>query len=60
MDKLLADSLPLSAALLATDEEQYDKEASSLIAGLQKLSTQQLASKELLQVLESSHLPSSH
>lgn len=51
MDKLLADSLPLNAALLATDEEQYDKEASSLVAGLQKLSTQQLASKEILQVL---------
>ena len=51
MDKILADNVPLNAALLATDEEQYDKEATSLVTHLQKLSVQQLASKEILQVM---------
>ncbi len=50
MDKLLVESVALNAALLVADEEQYDKEATSLVAGLQKLSIQQLASKEILQV----------
>jgi hypothetical protein len=50
MDKIFADSSTLTASLLATDEEQYDKIASSLVTSLQKQSTQQLASKDLLQV----------
>ena len=56
MDKILTDSTPLSAALLATDEEQYDKEATSLVSALQKLSVQQLASKEALQVIQSARV----
>ena len=50
MEKLLTDSALLNTALLVTDEEQYDRLATSLVAGLQKLSSQQLASKEVLQV----------
>ena len=50
MDAIVTDSLALDAALLATDEEQYDKLASSLVAKLSRCSTQQLGSKDVLDV----------
>jgi hypothetical protein len=57
MDKIIAESSQLNAILLATDEEQYDKLATSTATGLSKLSVEQLASKEVLQV-DSIHLHS--
>ena len=50
MDTIFVDSLALDAALLTTDEEQYDKLATSLVARLNKLSIQQLGSKDVLDV----------
>lgn len=46
----MSDSDVLGPALLATDEEQYDKHATSLVAKLDKLPVQQLASKDALDV----------
>ena len=50
MDKIAADSSLLSPVLLGTDEEQYDKLATSLVTSLSKLQGQQLGSKDVLQV----------
>jgi hypothetical protein len=50
MEKIVADSLPLSQVLLDTDEEQYDKAATSLVSALSKLSAQQVGSKDALDV----------
>lgn len=50
MDKVISESEVLTPALLSMDEEQYDRHASSLVTKLTKLSAQQLASKEVLDV----------
>ena len=50
MDIIVAESSTLDAALLATDEEQYDKLATSLVGRLNRLLTQQLGSKDVLDV----------
>lgn len=50
MDKLIADGAALSPALLATDEENYDKLATSLAGKLQAVPSTHLASKDVLEV----------
>ena len=50
MDIIVAESSTLDAALLATDEEQYDKLASTLVGRLNRVPTQQLGSKDVLDV----------
>ena len=50
MDKLLADGASLNQALLAGDEESYDKLATTLAGKLQAVPSMQLASKDVLEV----------
>jgi hypothetical protein len=50
MEKILAESLGLTPALLMQDEEGYDKLAIHTASKLSSLTPQQLMSKELLDV----------
>lgn len=50
MEQILEESGALSLALLSTDEAQYDQKALDLISKLSKLSTQDMAIREHLDV----------
>ncbi|ETN42611.1 uncharacterized protein HMPREF1541_01768 [Cyphellophora europaea CBS 101466] len=52
MDKLLAEGASLTPALLASDEDSYDKQATNLSAKLQAIPAAQLVSKDVLDSLE--------
>ena len=50
MEKAIGDLPLLDEVLRATDEETYDKTANTIVTRLGKLSTQDLASKDVLEV----------
>lgn len=50
MEKAIGDLPLLDEVLRSTDEETYDKIAATIIAKLSKLSSQDLASKDILEV----------
>ena len=54
MEKAIGDLPLLDEILRSTDEETYDKTANTILTKLGKLSTQELASKD---VLEASRTP---
>jgi hypothetical protein len=50
MEKALVDLPLLNEVLRSTDEETYDKTATTLVSRLSKLSIQELAQKDILDV----------